>query len=456
MGNGFAKAGRRAAWVTWLSLFLVLLIAGSAGLAARREVLDLMAWHLNLHGVDHNREIARRTLSSLRKLMAQGLSEAEVLERFRDRTRVAGAFGYAIFLIDRPAERVLAHSDHLFPAAYPRPDQLFRGPARLDGTGPADWSGALRAVDPRGKPILLYLTAVDARWTLGVESGMHETGAIEAALTQRLLVVVAAMAAAIAVLGFLVVRGLGRGYERALEREARTQMERLTAAQAEVVREARLAAVGQTACLLTHELRNPLAAMKLGLTDLAASRQLDDRQGRKLDLVLEQLERMDSMLSETLDMVRPVRPDAEPLALDALLDRVLDLLEPVLAGQALCIERATCPDCPPGRLDGRLMSQALINLLKNAVEASPRGGRIRIRLASRGDELILDLVNDGPVIPGEALARIFDAFVTSKSLGSGLGLPMAKRVIEEHGGRIWLTSSAAKGTRCRVCLPVAA
>lgn len=452
------RFGLRATWVTGVSFLLVALLATGAGWLAERQVASLTNDQLRQYGIDHNREIARRTHAALLKLLAQGLPRETVLDRFRERTRVAGAFGYAVFLIDVAADRVVAHSEYLFKDNYPRPADLFRAAAGLNGGAPpaADWQGPLRATDPKGAPVLLYLLPVDPHWTVGVESGEHPLRDFERRLGDRLMFLLAATAGGIALLGFLAVRGVGRVYERALEREVRDRTSRLAAAQTEVVRQARLAAIGETAAMLTHEMRNPLASIKLGLSALTSTPGLDERRRRRMDIVLEQVDRLDALLAGTLDAVRPVRLSAEPVSLDALLDYALELLEPQIAGNGLQLKRHTCPDCPALRLDARLITQALINVLKNAIEASPPAGVIRVGLKREGACLTLTVANGGRPIPEAVLARVFEPFVSGKTMGTGLGLPMVKRVVEEHGGSVRLSSGPDSGTRCRLSLPLAA
>jgi signal transduction histidine kinase len=159
-------------------------------------------------------------------------------------------------------------------------------------------------------------------------------------------------------------------------------------------------------------MRNPLASIKLALSGLPGSQGLDERERRRVDLVLGEVDRLDGMLSETLDYVRPVKLSDTPVDLD--------------------------------------------QLIKNAVEASPSGGLISISLAREANCLVLEITNEGEVLSPDTLQRIFEPFYTTKPKGTGLGLGLVKRVVEEHGGAVELTSDTATGTRVVLHLPLGA
>lgn len=449
--------GRRAGKVTWLAFALVVVVAAVTGLLANYQGMRLVEDHLLRHGMEHNEDVAAKTVAALRELQRQGVAEAEMLARLRQAMRVAGAFGYDVFLLDAPSARVIAHSRPDIARSRPRLERIFHSPARLRGDDIAAgaWLGRFRVTDASGHPLLLLLVPVDARWTLGVTSGVHYLSELRGMLAERLRTLELATAAVAALFGFLVVRGMGRHYERALEREVGARARELEGVHAEMVDKTRLAAIGQTAVTLTHEMRNPLASIKLGLSELAALTTLDARQRRRAEIALDQVDRLDALLSEALGYARPVRISPHPINLDGVLSYVLEMLEPQLAGKAIRIRRETCATCAGAHLDRDLLLQALLNLLKNALEASPVGGTIGIRLRARARNLVLEISNAGSVIAESDLKRVFEPFVSTKSFGTGLGLPLVRRVVEEHGGEIGVVSDARQGTRFTVTLPAA-
>ena len=449
--------GQRAGKVTWLAFVLVVMVAALTGLLANYKLMRLVEDHLLLHGMEHNQDVATKTVAALRELQRQGVAEAEMLARLRQAMRVAGAFGYDVFLVDAPSARVIVHSRPALALGRPHLTHLFHAPVRLrtDDGAAGSWLGRFRANDTSGHSLLLFLDPVDAHWTLGVTSGVHYLEELRTMLTQRLRALVLATAAVAALLGFLIVRGMGRHYERALELEVGARTVELERVHVEMLHRTRLAAIGQTAVTLTHEMRNPLASIKLGVSELAALPALDARQRRRVDIALEQVDRLDALLSEALGYARPVKLSPHPVSLDGVLDYVLEMLEPLLASKAIRIERETCATCAGTYLDRALMIQALLNLLKNALEASPEGGVIAITVRPSARDLVLEIRNGGSPIAAGDLKRVFEPFVSTKSFGTGLGLPLVKRVIEEHGGGIGVLSDIRQGTRFTVTLPAA-
>ena len=126
----------------------------------------------------------------------------------------------------------------------------------------------------------------------------------------------------------------------------------------------------------------------------------------------------------------------------------------MLARHEVRIRRERCRDCRALRLDAEKMHQALLNLLKNALDATPRGGEIGFRLSCDGAEAVLTITNGGEPLSEETLASAFEPFFTTKPDGSGLGLGLVKRVVEAHGGTVALTSERLSGTCATVRLPM--
>jgi signal transduction histidine kinase len=257
----------------------------------------------------------------------------------------------------------------------------------------------------------------------------------------------------IALLGYFSMRAIGRAYERRLETQVRERSLALEAAHEEVLRKARLATIGQTASVLTHEMRNPLASIKLALSGLKGVDTIPERERRRVGLVLGEVDRLDALLSETLDYVRPIKLSTKPVVLDRLLMQVIHRQRPLLDERRLRLDWEPCTGCAAIRLDEDKMYQVLLNLLKNAIEASPSGGEIGIRQFRDGAQMALEITNGGEPLDPQTLERAFEPFYTTKPTGSGLGLGLVRRVVEEHGGDVALTSDAVSGTRVTLRLP---
>jgi signal transduction histidine kinase len=201
-------------------------------------------------------------------------------------------------------------------------------------------------------------------------------------------------------------------------------------------------------------MRNPLASIKLAFSGLQNQDDVPERTRRRFGLVLGEVDRLDALLSQTLEFARPVQIATRPVLLDQVLTRVIEQQRPLIDKQKLRVRRETCADCRAVRLDEDKMVQALLNLLKNAIEASPEGSAIDISVARANDEVVLQMVNGGEPLAAETIRQAFDPFFTTKPHGSGLGLGMVKRVVEAHGGNVSLDSASEYGTRVTVRLPM--
>jgi signal transduction histidine kinase len=291
-------------------------------------------------------------------------------------------------------------------------------------------------------------------WTLVVQSDMARVAELLTRFERHLALFHLFLTnAVIAILGFGVLRRVGRLYERSLEAQVRRRTAELEATHAQMLQKTRLAMIGQTASTLAHELRNPLAAIKMGLSGLYTAASLAERERRRLDIALREVDRLDNLLSQTLAYTRPVQLSAEPLPLDRVIDRVVTLVEPLLHTGRIRLARTPCPACPAVRLDPAQMQQALLNLVKNAIEAGAPDGHIDLQVVPHGTGLRLTLRNGGPAIAAADLERVFEPFFTTKPKGTGLGLTLVKRVVEEHGGSITIHTPPSSGTLVTVDLP---
>ena len=291
-------------------------------------------------------------------------------------------------------------------------------------------------------------------WVLGVASDQHKLNDFLGELHWHLDGVLLVTYLLIGLLGVLALRSIGRAYERKLESQVRERTRALDAAHKEVLAKTRLATIGQTAAVLAHEMRNPLASIKLTFSGLQNRDDMPERTRRRLGLVLGEVDRLDALLSQTLEFARPVQVTPRPVLLDQVLTQVIEQQQPLIDKQKLRVRREVCADCMTVRLDEDKMVQALLNLLKNAIEASPEGAEIDIGVVRANDDVVLQIVNGGEPLAAETIRQAFDPFFTTKPHGSGLGLGMVKRVVEAHGGQVSLDSAPEFGTRVTVRLPM--
>ena len=218
----------------------------------------------------------------------------------------------------------------------------------------------------------------------------------------------------------------------------------------------KLAAVGTLTAGLSHEIRNPLnaAGLQLSVLERRISRlapELIAPLMEPLSLVRDEIQRLDHTLEDFLQFARPQELVREPVSVDGMLARVADLLAGDAAQRDVRLERRLEPGVFVAGDENRLR-QVLMNLVLNALDAAPQGGRVELGTGYAPGGVAVWVEDDGPGIPAAIRERIFEPFFTTKPSGSGLGLPIVHAIVTQHGGTITLAPSAA-GTRFELTLP---
>ncbi len=234
----------------------------------------------------------------------------------------------------------------------------------------------------------------------------------------------------------------------------------LAATRAEMVKRERLAALGELSAIVAHEVRNPLGVIFNAVASLRRLLAPGGDAAMLLDILGEESDRLNRIVGDLLDYTRP----RDPVLQQEDLGRVLqDSLEAARmqgggADRPIHIESDVEPGLPPVPMDRRLIRQALVNVAVNAIQSMPQGGRVRVRArreAHAGRErLRIDVVDQGPGIPAELLHRVFEPFFTTKAQGTGLGLAVVRRILEEHRGEIAVDSTPGRGTTFTFRLPL--
>lgn len=216
----------------------------------------------------------------------------------------------------------------------------------------------------------------------------------------------------------------------------------------------RLAALGEMSAVVAHEIRNPVAGIAAGVEYL--SRGIPDGSARKEDvaMILGEIDRINRILEDILSVARPFQLKLSTEAVPDIMEHVLHRHQRSLENKAIRVIRRYAPTLPLARADRERMEQALTNLVLNAVEAMSTGGILSIGLGTRQRWLTITISDTGPGIPPDVQRRIFEPFFTTKARGTGLGLAVARRVIEEHGGSIEIASELGKGTTFTIQLPL--
>lgn len=227
------------------------------------------------------------------------------------------------------------------------------------------------------------------------------------------------------------------------------------AANARADRARQLALLGRFSAQMSHDLRNPLAALKGSVQYLQA--ELGSGRTSNLDkylgLMSDQIERIQRAL-ELNQRIASVEPQLSVDDLNRLMDRLVALQR--FAAPTIEFEAALEPTIPPMLLDCELLTPALENVFQNAIEAMPRGGVIRVRTALVGESVCVTIHDSGRGMDPRQTERALDEFFATKSSGSGLGLTFVKRVVEAHGGRIAIKTKLNAGTAVELELPIRA
>ena len=248
----------------------------------------------------------------------------------------------------------------------------------------------------------------------------------------------------------------------------------------EVIESERVEALTLLAASVAHEIGNPLNALhihlqlmereikKLKATDADAptpARSNDpDAQAnhtaslRKLDQYLDiakgEISRLDYIISQFLQAIRPTRPELKPVSLNDIVADTLTLLDPEIKNRGVTLEYNLAARLPAAPLDAAQVKQALLNLIKNAVQAMTQGDTLTLTTLADDDGVWVHVADTGGGISQEKINRVFQPYFTTKEKGTGLGLMIVQRIVREHGGRIELESHTGRGTTFRLWFPL--
>lgn len=217
--------------------------------------------------------------------------------------------------------------------------------------------------------------------------------------------------------------------------------------------------IAQLAGALAHEIKNPLSVigmnMELLAEDLAkADSPLQRRALGKVQVVQNQCQRLARLSDDFLRFARLGHLDLAPGNLNEQVERVLELFEPQARASGVDVTTYLDPELPSIMLDEQTLEAALVNLVKNAIEAMPTGGQLTVRTRLTRAGVALDLIDTGHGMEQKTALHMFDAFFSTKDGGSGLGLPTARKGIEAHGGRIDVQSEVGHGTQFTIEFPM--
>lgn len=378
-------------------------------------------------------------------MMGTGTELSRLCELLTRKTaRLLGAEMCAIMLCDEQRQRLYAQ----LPAYGVGDDD-----ARLLSTG-LDAPTIAARVFHGGEPYMANEVSSDALWGSQDGRGQNSPG-VRAVLAVPLR-------AGEQSLGTLLVMNKGGGFV-----EEDKQLVTIFASQAahlvagaqlfERVRRAeQMAAVGEMVAGVAHEVRNPLCGITTTLSALA--RRLEDREEVRpfVDVIMAEAGHLNHLMEQLLEHGRPARPDATRADVGQLIREVVGEWGAQARARGIALDFECAGDLPGLALDRRKMHGVFVNLIDNALQHTPEGGRVRVSVAPPGTtrEVRIEVSDTGAGIPPDKLPRIFDPFYTTRTAGTGLGLAIVQKTIHDHGGTITARSEPGLGTAFVISLPL--
>lgn len=241
--------------------------------------------------------------------------------------------------------------------------------------------------------------------------------------------------------------------ERAVQ--ARNKLEK---SQATLEATERLATVGKMAAGVAHSIRNPLTSVKMRLFSLQRSLSLNENQREDFEVISEEIKHLDGIIQNFLEYARPLKLSLKRVSPSDVCDAAANLLGMRLEAQHVELEIVRESELQPILIDPEQLKEVLVNLVGNAMEAMHGPGRIVIEesegfLEPMGRVAIIAVSDSGPGVPEQERERVFEPFHTTKEEGTGLGLPIARRIVREHGGSLVLTQAKGGGAKFTITIP---
>jgi PAS domain S-box-containing protein len=240
-------------------------------------------------------------------------------------------------------------------------------------------------------------------------------------------------------------------YAQNLEKLVQERTQKLIEAQKQLVQAERLAAIGEVAAMVGHDLRNPLTGIAGATYYLKTklSEKIDEKTRGMLDLIERDIEHSDQIITDLLDYSREIRLELRETNPQTMMKESLGLVK--IPGNVQVAD-STC-DTPRMKVDTAKINRVFVNIIKNAIEAMPEGGTLTIKSREVDGSSEITFTDTGGGMPKEVIEKLWTPFFTTKARGMGLGLPICKRIVEAHTGRISVESTVGKGTTFTVALP---
>jgi two-component system, NtrC family, sensor histidine kinase HydH len=254
----------------------------------------------------------------------------------------------------------------------------------------------------------------------------------------------AVMATLLGILIIVVKRGEGIIHQRTLERMRLRE---------QLARAERLSALGEMVAGISHEIRNPLGIIRSSAELLKKRAEKTDPGNAIPDVIVEEANRLNNIITDFLDYARPRPPHPTPCRIDGILDKNIAYLGPQLESGGYVLRKQSNGSVPLVPADADMMYQVFLNLLINAMQAMPEGGEIVVAVEPSPDGVSVIVKDKGKGVPADILEKIWDPFFTTKETGTGLGLGIVKNIVEAHNGRVRIENRPIYGAQVVIDLP---
>ena len=221
-----------------------------------------------------------------------------------------------------------------------------------------------------------------------------------------------------------------------------------------VLESQRLATIGQGVTYISHEIKNPL--MVIGGFARHVLRRIgqDGKSKEKLEIIINEIKKLEEFLSDVTDLTKLSKPKKSIASINSVIEEVSTLLEQEFEAHHVIFDQSIDPNIPETLFDPRQIEQVFINIVKNALEAMSEGGKLSVETHLKGDYIEIRISDTGKGVAPEDLKDIFDPFITTKPKGTGLGLPICRKIVEDHEGEIRIQSKLGEGTVSIIILPI--
>jgi signal transduction histidine kinase len=241
-------------------------------------------------------------------------------------------------------------------------------------------------------------------------------------------------------------------WNQELQKRVREKTEALQKAQSEIAQSEKLAALGYLSAGMAHEIRNPLNTISL-FVQLMRQNSADQEQTDYLDKVLKEIDRIDSIISKLLGVSHRSRSISSEVQIDRVVDNAIEAFFPRIESGNIRVERRYHGVPPAIKADPAELEQIFTNLFLNALDEMPGGGRLDIEIYEEGGRVVVKVGDSGGGIPADTLPNIFEPFFTTKTRGTGMGLPVVRRIARLYQGSVAVEKSSPEGTVFRLEFP---